>query len=188
MIIAKLIKGKKCVISRESYIGFKEHGGKIILGNRVRVMHGCVIRTCTGIIDIGNNKGRNIIQYDLDKIEKKASPYINAEVAGLLSSEQSAVAAWYVYISQGTSVEEDDQMVQNANAGEKSWSYENDLPLSQSNKVLFEKKYKEYFMNNYLKQFTKNQIPSVEADAAVFDLAEAKKAKAQKFLKDNDLN
>ena len=25
-------------------------------------------------------------------------------------------------------------------------------------------------MNNYLKQFTKNQIPSVQADAAVFEL------------------
>ena len=140
------------------------------------------------ILELGNNKARNILKYDLDKIEKKATPFINAEVAGLLSSEQSVVAAWNVYISQGTSVEEDDQMAQNANAGEKSWAYENDLPLSQSNKVLFEKKYKEYFMNNYLKQFTKNQIPSVEADAAVFDLAESKKAKAQKFMDDNDLN
>ena len=93
-----------------------------------------------------------------------------------------------MYIAKGSSVEEDDQMVQNANAGSKSWSYEKDLPLSQSNKVLFEKKYKEYFMNNYLKQFTKNQIPTVEADAAVFDLAESKKAKAQKFMDDNDLN
>jgi hypothetical protein len=43
-------------------------------------------------------------------------------------------------------------------------------------------------MNNYLEQFTKNQIPTVKEDAAVFDLAEAKKAKAQKFLADNNLN
>ena len=43
-------------------------------------------------------------------------------------------------------------------------------------------------MNNYLKQFTKNQTPTVKEDAAVFDLEEAKKAKAQKFLNDNDLN
>ena len=48
-------------------------------------------------------------------------------------------------------------------------------------------KYKEYFMNNYLKQFTTNQIPTVKADAAVFDLEEAKKAKAQKFIDDNNL-
>ena len=140
------------------------------------------------IIDIGNGKGRNILKYDLDKIEKKVTPFINAEVAGLMSSEQDAVAAWNVYISRGTSVEEDDQMAQNANAGDSSWSYTEDLPLMQDKKVLFEKKYKEYFMNNYLKQFTTNQFPTVQADAAVFDLAEAKKAKAQKFLKDNELN
>ena len=30
-------------------------------------------------------------------------------------------------------------------------------------------------MNNYLKQFITNKFPTVEADAAVFDLAEAKK-------------
>ena len=69
-----------------------------------------------------------------------------------------------------------------------SWSYEEDLPLQQDKKVLFETKYKEYFMNNYLKQFITNQLPTVKEDAAVFDLAEAKKAKAQKFLDDNDLN
>jgi hypothetical protein len=43
-------------------------------------------------------------------------------------------------------------------------------------------------MNNYLKQFITNQFPTVQADAAVFDLAEAKKAKAQKFIDDNNLN
>jgi len=139
------------------------------------------------IIDIGNGKGRNTLKYDLDKIEKKVTPFINAEVAGLLSSEQDVIAAWNVYISKGTNVEEDDQMAQNANAGEDSWSYEEDLPIMQDKKVLFEKKYKEYFMNNYLKQFTTNQLPTVQADAAVFDLAEAKKAKAQKFIDDNNL-
>ena len=140
------------------------------------------------IIDVGNGKGRNTLKYDMDKIEKKTTPFINAEVAGLVSSEQDAVAAWNVYISKGTSAEEDDQMAQNANAGEDSWSYEEDLPLMQDKKVLFEKKYKEYFMNNYLKQFITNQFPTVQADAAVFDLAEAKQAKAQKFIDDNNLN
>jgi hypothetical protein len=139
------------------------------------------------IIDIGGGKGRNILKYDMDKIERKVTPFINAEVAGLLSSEQEAVAAWNVYIGRGTSVEEDAQMVQNANAGSKSWSYEEDLPLSQDKKVLFESKYKDYFMNNYIKQFITNQLPTVEADAAVFDLAEAKKAKAQKFIEANNL-
>ena len=140
------------------------------------------------IIDIGNGKGRNVFKYDLDKIEKKVTPFINAEVAGLMSSEQDVIAAWNVYISKGTSVEEDAQMAQNANAGASSWSYEIDLPLQQDKKVLFETKYKEYFMNNYLKQFITNQLPTVKEDAAVFDLAEAKQAEAQKFLKDNNLN
>jgi hypothetical protein len=79
-------------------------------------------------------------------------------------------------------------MVQDANAWKSSWSYKTDLPLSQDKKVLFMKKYKEYFMKNYLVQFTTNQLPSVQADAAVFDMAKMKEAKAQKFIDDNNLN
>lgn len=139
------------------------------------------------IIDIGGGKGRNILKFDMDKIERKVAPFINAEVAGLLSSEQQAVAAWNVYIAKGSTPEEDDQMVQNANAASESWSYEKDLPLSQDKKVLFESKYKDYFMNNYLKQFITNQLPTVTQDAAVFDLAEVKRAKAQKFIEANNL-
>ena len=139
------------------------------------------------IIDIGNGKGRNIIKYDLDKIERKITPFINAEVSGLLSSEQSVIAAWNVFIGAQTSVEEDDQMAQNANAGFLAWDYEKDLPLQMDKKDLFMSKYKEYFMNNYLKQFTTNQIPTVQADAAVFDLEEGRQAKAQKFIDDNKL-
>ena len=139
------------------------------------------------IIDIGGGKGRNILKFDMDKIERKVAPFINAEVAGLLSSEQQAVAAWNVYIAKGSTPEEDAQMVQNANAASESWSYEKDLPLSQDKKVLFESKYKDYFMNNYLKQFTTNQLPTVTQDAAVFDLEEGRRAKAQKFIDDNNL-
>jgi len=137
------------------------------------------------ILDIGGGKGRNVMRYDMDKIERKVTPFINAEVAGLLDSEQEAVAAWNMYISKGTSEEEDDQMVEDANAFKSSWSYETDLPLSQDKKVLFMKKYKEYFMKNYLVQFTTNQLPSVQADAAVFDMAEMKKAKSQQFAQQN---
>lgn len=137
------------------------------------------------IIDIGNGKGRNVLRYDLDKIEKKINPFINAEVAGLLSAEQEAIAAWNVFLSQQTSYEEDDQMVQDANAGYMSWSYEYDLPLMQDQKELFANRYKEYFFKNYLTQFITNKLPSVEADAAVFDLAEGRSAKAEKFMGDN---
>ena len=140
------------------------------------------------VIDLGNGKGRNVLKYDMEKIDQKVGPFVNAEVAGLMSSEQDVVAAWNVYISKDTSVTEDDQMVQDANAGSSSWLYEKDLPLSQDKKDLFSIKYRTYFMNNYLNEFTKNQIPSVKEDAAVFDLSEAKKAEAQKFLDDNNLN
>ena len=40
-------------------------------------------------------------------------------------------------------------------------------------------------MNNYLKQFTTNQIPTVQADAAVFDLEEGKRKQVQEILKAN---
>ena len=140
------------------------------------------------IVDIGMGKGRNILKYDLDKIERKADPFINAEVSGLLSSEQEAVAAWNVFLAQGSSIEEDDQMVQNANAGDLTWDYEEVLPLSQDHKIMFEQRYKDYFYKNYLLQFTRNQLPTVPEDAAVFDLEEGKKAKAQKFIDDNKLS
>jgi len=123
------------------------------------------------IIDIGDGKGRNVLKFDLDKINRKATPFISAEVAGLMSSEQETVAAWNVYLSEG-----------------KYWSYAKDLPLTQDKKDLFEVKYKDYFYNNYLTPFLTNQLPTVEEDSAVFDLAEARKAKAQKFLQDNNLN
>ena len=46
----------------------------------------------------------------------------------------------------------------------------------------------EYFKNNYLNQFITNKLPTVEEDAAVFDLKEGKDAKAQKFMDDNKLS
>ena len=140
------------------------------------------------IIDIGNGKGRNILKFDMDKIMRKAEPFINAEVAGLLDSEQEAVAAWNVFLAHQTSIEEDDQMAQDANAGHLLWDYEEVLPLSQEHKMTFEQRYLEYFKNNYLNQFITNKLPTVEEDAAVFDLEEGKNAKAQKFIDDNKLS
>ncbi len=79
-------------------------------------------------------------------------------------------------------------MVENANAAEESWLYEKDLPLYQDNKIRFAEKYKEYFINNYLKQFLTNKLPSVEEDAAVFDLEEGKQAKIDKIMEANKQN
>jgi hypothetical protein len=122
------------------------------------------------IIEIGNGKGRNILKYDMDKIQRKSNPFISAEVAGLLGLEQQAVAAWNVYLSEG-----------------KYWSYTEDLPLYPDKQKEFEKKYKDYFMNNYLKQFVENQLPTNPEDAAIFDIQEAKMAKAQAFIEANNL-
>ena len=134
------------------------------------------------IIDIGGGKGRNILQFDLDKIERKLQPFINAEVAGILSAEQEAVAAWNVYLAQLSSDEEDDQMVQNANAGSLSWDYQRDLPLHQDKKIIFGERYKQFFIKNYLVQFLTNKLPYVEQDAAVFDLQQGIAEKAQKIM------
>ena len=51
-----LIQGKNCQIDDCTFIGFMESGeGQIILGSNTRIRHGCVIRTCSGTIKIGNN-------------------------------------------------------------------------------------------------------------------------------------
>lgn len=165
--------------------------GKLL--NIAKIKEEFILKTPDGsydyeIIDIGNNKGRNILQYDLDKIERKVEPFMNAEIAGLLQSEQEAVALWNVYLGKETSLEEDDQMMQDANAGSIAWNYAKVLPLNQTNKNKFATHFKNYFFNNYLLQFTRNQLPVVQQDAGVFDLEEAKSAKAQKFLDDNNLN
>ena len=134
------------------------------------------------IIDIGGGKGRNILKFDLDKIERKLQPFINAEVAGILSAEQEAVAAWNVYLAQLSSDEEDDQRVQKANACSLSWDYQRDLPLHQDKKIIFGERYKQFFIKNYLVQFLTNKLPYVEQDAAVFDLQQGIADKAQKIM------
>ena len=122
------------------------------------------------VIEVGDGMGRNVLQYDLQKIQTKAGPFIKSEISGIMSSEQRTIAAWNVYLSEG-----------------KYWSYSEDLPLMQDKKDLFTEKYKDYFMNNYLKQFTQNQAPTNPQDAAVFDIKEAKMAKAQAFIEANNL-
>jgi hypothetical protein len=134
-----------------------------------------VLKTADGkfdyeIVEIGDGKGRNILKYDMDKIKRVSNPFIEAEIAATMASEEETIAAWNVYLSEG-----------------KYWSYTEDLPLDQNKQDEFSKKYKDYFMNNYLLQFTKNQLPTVPEDAVVFDLAEARKAKAQAFIEANNL-
>lgn len=54
-ISANIKQGKNCSVNVNSFIGYKEHGGKITIGNNVVIMHDCILRTCTGVIDLGHN-------------------------------------------------------------------------------------------------------------------------------------
>ena len=47
--------GTGCNLSPQAYIGFREHGGMLKLGNNVVIAQGTIIRTCTGNIVIGDN-------------------------------------------------------------------------------------------------------------------------------------
>ena len=57
-----LTQGKNCSLHPQAYIGFNESGkGYINLKDKVTIRHGCVIRTCSGGIIIGNN---TVINYN----------------------------------------------------------------------------------------------------------------------------
>ena len=55
-------------------------------------------------------------------------------------------------------------------AGDDSWLYERDLPLSPDKKELFAEKYKQHFLRDYLYKFTKNQLPTIEEDREIFNI------------------
>lgn len=150
-------------------------GENNMLKPNAKIKEEFILKTADGnfdyeILEIGNGKGRNILKYDMDRIKRVSNPFVDAEIAATMASEEETIAAWNVYLSEG-----------------KYWSYTQDLPLDQNKRDEFSKKYKDYFMNNYLLQFTKNQLPTAPEDAVVFDLAEAKKAKAQAFIEANNL-
>jgi len=51
-----LTQGNNCSLSPQAHIGFNESGkGSIILGDKVIIRHGCMIRTCSGKIQIKEN-------------------------------------------------------------------------------------------------------------------------------------
>lgn len=69
-ITAKLTQGRHCSIDESALIGYREHGGEIILGNKVRILPRAILRTCTGCIRIGNNSsiGIDVIMHALGGI------------------------------------------------------------------------------------------------------------------------
>ena len=53
-ITARITQGNGCIISNDATIGYREHGGQIILGNNVQILGDALLRTCTGIIKVGD--------------------------------------------------------------------------------------------------------------------------------------
>jgi acetyltransferase-like isoleucine patch superfamily enzyme len=47
--------GKNCKISKGAILGYKEHGGSIILGDNVVIRHNTILRGCSGNLKIGNS-------------------------------------------------------------------------------------------------------------------------------------
>jgi len=122
------------------------------------------------VIEIGDGMGRNILKYDIDKITRKVNAFVEADIAGIMRFEQNAIAAWNVFFSNGD-----------------YWPYEENLPLSVDKRKIFSEAYKEYFKENYIYQFTSNQLPSIVEDAAVFSLEEQKINRAQQLIEANNL-
>ena len=106
----------------------------------------------------GEKYMRNVYKYDEGKIIKRLKPFLDAEISGILSDEQSGVALWNMYLANDTSMVEDDERVEDKNAGDKSWAYQ-DLPLSDKQKQEFSLKYQSYFVKNQLLPFIQNQVP-----------------------------
>jgi acetyltransferase-like isoleucine patch superfamily enzyme len=52
-IKTKITTGKKCVVSPDSFLGYKGKG-QIILADNVKIEKFCIIRTCGGVIKIGS--------------------------------------------------------------------------------------------------------------------------------------
>jgi len=136
-------------------------------------------------VPISKTKARKVLKFDQEKIASKINPFVNAEIASLFEEEEGVIAAWNTYIEPNTTKDEDMQTSEPYSAGKNSWSYENDLPLTEENKELFSVKYKKYFTDNYLKQFTKNQAPFKKQDQETFDIKVDMKndARLQKIFK-----
>jgi len=127
------------------------------------------LRTPSGEFDleevqINEKQKRKIHKFDKDKILQKVDPFLRAEIAGIMENESSAVAAWNMFIGSKITGEEDAQREIDKTAGDNSWSYDI-LPLDAKHKRDFYEGYKEYFFDNYLKDFTRNIIPEGAAGA-----------------------
>ena len=134
------------------------------------------LRTPSGEFDleevqINEKQKRKFHKFDKDKILQKVDPFLRAEIAGIMENESSAVAAWNMFIGSKITGEEDAQREIDKTAGDNSWSYDI-LPLDAKHKRDFYEGYKEYFFDNYLKDFTRNVVPE-GADGAIQNIGTA---------------
>ena len=109
-------------------------------------------------VQINDKQKRKFHKFDKDKILQKVDPFLRAEIAGIMESESSAIAAWNMFIGNKITGEDDAQREIDATAEDNSWSYDI-LPLDAKHKRDFYEGYKQYFFDNYLKAFTENIIP-----------------------------
>jgi len=122
-------------------------------------------------IELGEGKARNVLQYDEEKLAAKLKPFIDAEIAGIIEmGEEGVIAAWNTVILPNATQSDEMETSKTISAGDDSWLYERDLPLSPDKKELFAEKYKQHFLRDYLYKFTKNQLPTIEEDREIFNI------------------
>ena len=122
-------------------------------------------------IEVGEGKARNVLVPDMERIEAKAKPFLNASIAMMLEDEESAVALYNTMLKDNVTEDEQLQSDETKNAGNDSWVYRDVLPLSKENKKIFADSYKRYWNKNYLEPFVKNQLPKNPADQEIFDIS-----------------
>ena len=123
-------------------------------------------------VQINEKQKRKFHKFDKDKILQKVDPFLRAEIAGIMENESGAVAAWNMFIGSKITGEEDAQREIDKTAGDNSWSYDI-LPLDAKHKRDFYEGYKEYFFDNYLKDFTRNIVPE-GAEGAITTITDEK--------------
>ena len=82
-------------------------------------------------IEVGEGKARNVLVPDMERIEAKAKPFLNASIAMMLEDEESAVALYNTMLKDDITEDEQLESDETKKAGNDSWVYKDVLPLSR---------------------------------------------------------
>ena len=123
-------------------------------------------------IQVDEGKARNVLVPDMERIEAKAKPFLDASIAMMLEDEESVVALYNTMLKDNVTEDEQLESDETKNAGDNSWVYKDVLPLSKENKKIFSDSYKKYWNKNYLEPFIKNQLPKNPQDQEIFEITE----------------